>query len=199
MEFAAGKVICDQDGKRRPLIVSSGLVKEEVLTEDGQEVILRFHVPGDVFGLPGEQTRLVALASTVLQPIDLTSESMRVLTGIRLRETQARLIDALSVGRPVGDTLAVMLISLANRLRNNLIPIREYDLAAALGTTIYTISRLANHWRRIGAIEIVRHTRDNRARDGAQIKFMKILDREKLLTAHVPASHPKEACTTTVQ
>ncbi|MDE3112602.1 MAG: Crp/Fnr family transcriptional regulator [Chloroflexota bacterium] len=156
-------------------VLLSGRVKVSQTTPEGQETVMRFIAPGELFGcvpLIGEDAypgtaRAVELAEvlawdaaatrTLLEKYPKLVLSVLHTIGGRLREFQERLVEA-STER-VERRLARALVRLAHQAGRRTeqgvrieLPITRAELAQMTGTTVYTVSRLLAEWQRSGIV-----------------------------------------------
>ncbi|MFN8484789.1 MAG: Crp/Fnr family transcriptional regulator [Anaerolineae bacterium] len=157
-------------------VLVSGHAKLTQITADGDELLLRYLLPGDAFGLVAVLRRTTypinvkavddcqALAwdrQTLLALMErypaLSLNATRVL-GERMRELQERLQDLTT--KHVEGRLAQTLQRLARQLGEPVaggilinIPLPREDLAEMTGSTTFTVSRIISRWEHEGIIE----------------------------------------------
>lgn len=156
-------------------VLQSGRVKVSRTTPQGQETVMRFIAPGELFGcvpLIGEDVypgtaRAVEPAEvlawdagatrTLLERYPKLVVNVLRLIGGRLREFQDRLVEA-STER-VERRLARALVRLAHQAGTRTaegiridLPITRSELAQMTGTTVYSVSRLLAEWQRAGIV-----------------------------------------------
>lgn len=151
---------------REFFLLLSGLVRLSQLTEQGDEILVRFVAPGEVFGylalVSGERYsvmaqviqpgRLVAWSqTTMLQLLQANPQAAANLIKIALRDVassydRTRRLIADPVRRRVLWALAelVRTIGVPNPQRAVVLDIGQRELAELAGTTIYTVSRTLN-------------------------------------------------------
>jgi CRP/FNR family transcriptional regulator len=158
--------------------VRSGSLKTYLPTDDGDEQILGFHLPGEILGLDAMENdehtcAAVALETTTVcaMPfnsfIDLCGElpglnkEMRQLIG---HELATEHIQLLMLGkRSAEERLAAFLLSLANRMRARGYSDRDFNLSMSrhdignyLGLAVETVSRLFTHFQDQGLLTVDR-------------------------------------------
>lgn len=163
------------DGNVRAHLCLSGWVRISQTGADGDELVLRFIMPGDIFGTvalftdshyPADARAITDVVEASWTPADLlqamqTSPEIAINTiriiGDRLQQTQIRLRHA--VAHSAGQRIAQTLLALgqqsgmaANPRWQIPFPLRRKDIADLAGTTIYTASRTLNGWRKRGII-----------------------------------------------
>jgi CRP/FNR family transcriptional regulator len=156
--------------------VRSGAVKSYRLTTDGEEQIVGFHLPGEIFGLDGlGQSRhgsaAVALESAAVCeiPFARVSELAGQLPGVQshllqlmsreISEDQHLLI--LLSKRTAEERLASFLVGLSSRFRRRKLsptrfrlPMSRADIGNYLGLVIETVSRVLTRLQRQGIIRL---------------------------------------------
>ncbi len=157
--------------------IKSGAFKSVVTTEDGEEQIVGFHMPGELVGFDGVESvhncTVVSLdRSTVCElPLrDLEALSRKVeglqrevYTVMRREISQEQAMLLLLARRTAESRLASFLLSLSHRLgsrgfsRNefNLVMSR-HDIANYLGLAAETVSRLITRFQESGIVEVNR-------------------------------------------
>jgi CRP-like cAMP-binding protein len=174
--FESGEVLFRQgDEARGFMVLVEGRVKVAQTTADGRETLVRFIMPGELFGcvpLLG-QDRYPGTAQAVERASVLTWDSaatnallqhhpafatsaLRVVGG-RLREFQDRLQEA-STER-VERRLARAVLRLAHQAGRRTeegvlidLPLSRAELADMTGTTLYSVSRILAEWQRRGVV-----------------------------------------------
>lgn len=159
----------------RLFLIKTGSVDYYVITEKGQEILLRRLSPGNVFGVAAflsEPTGYLGTARTVRESTILIWEH-RVIQQLaqrypRLTENALRTALrylALYAKRHIGlvsniaqERLACALSSLGSRTGHALpngveVDIKNEDLASLADVSIFTASRLLKDWERKGAVE----------------------------------------------
>jgi CRP-like cAMP-binding protein len=156
-------------------LLLDGSIKLTQVTLDGQEIILRYAAPGEVFGLIAvltgqtypvsafvvnesqiwvwQQSDMQALIS---QMPNMALNALQILSG-RVKEFQDR-IRELSTER-VERRIARAVLRLAHHIGKKVpqgiyldLPISRQDLAEMTGTTLFTVSRTLSKWENMGLI-----------------------------------------------
>lgn len=175
-KFKASETIIRAEGKATHMImVRKGFVDFFVLTEKGQDVLVRRFVPGDVFGIASllhEPLGYLGTA-TAVSDVEVLAWDQRDAARIahaypRFSQNAFRLalryiaIYAHRHTSLVFDTaqerLAYALTSTASRAGATLptgveISIRNQDLASLADVSLFTACRLMKKWERAGAVE----------------------------------------------
>ena len=157
--------------------VKSGALKSVVTTEDGEEQIVGFHLPGELVGFDGmesvynctvsslDRTSVCELPLKDLEQLTHKVPSLHsaICTVMRreINEEQAMLL--LLARRTAESRLASFLVSLSKRLGSrgfsktefNLVMSR-HDIANYLGLAAETVSRLISKFQEAGILEVNR-------------------------------------------
>jgi len=153
----------------------SGCVRITQAGSDGEEILVRFIGPGEIFGCvpvltdglyPADATAIVDAVELSWDPADLLALMQRhsqvaitmvAIVGRRLGEAQERLreLATQSADRRVARTL-LRLLDQAGRSGGEGIriafPLRRKDVADIAGTTLHTASRILAEWERRGLL-----------------------------------------------
>jgi CRP/FNR family transcriptional regulator, nitrogen oxide reductase regulator len=157
-------------------VLLHGHVRASKTTPMGEQVVVRYVVPGETFGVapaiglrhypatatavddsvalawpsatwPRLVSRFPALATNTLQTV-----------GNRLQETHARVVEMST--QQVEQRVANALLRLAKQAGHKVehgveidFPISRQDLAQMTGTTLYTVSRILSGWEQCGLVE----------------------------------------------
>ncbi len=157
--------------------IKSGALKSVVTTEDGEEQIVGFHMPGELVGFDGVESTYTCTVVSLdrssvcelpLKDIETLAQQVpglhREVCSIMRREiSQEQSMLLLLARRTAESRLASFLVSLAGRLgsrgfsRNefNLVMSR-HDIANYLGLAAETVSRLISKFQELGIIEVDR-------------------------------------------
>ena len=159
-------------------VVSTGSVKSYMLMENGEEQVLSFHLPGDVFGLDamGSNNHIsstVALEQTTICKIPLAGLQNRVLGQGFLSMISENLLrdhnQMLMLARKDAESrLASFLITMSRRIEKYGYQNKDYsideikltmtrqDIANYLGVAIETVSRVLRRFQDSGMLEVSR-------------------------------------------
>jgi CRP/FNR family transcriptional regulator, nitrogen oxide reductase regulator len=157
-------------------VLVDGRLKVTQVTAEGQQIVVRFIGPGEMFGCvavfggrhyPGtatavENCRMIGFTKGAMQHLMERHPRLAMNTlgtvGVRLQETQTRLRE-LSTER-VERRIAHALIRLAERAGRPVasgikfdFPISRQDVAEMSGTTLHTVSRTLSAWEEQGIVE----------------------------------------------
>lgn len=174
--YPAGQPVFAQGGDAREFyVLLKGKLKVTQVTEDGQQVIIRIVVPGDLFGIaralqrvdyPGTATAAVQSVvmawpmsywdTFVASDASLAVSAMQTV-GQRLQESHARIREMATqeVERRVAHTV-LRLVEQSGQpepagIRIDF-PISKQDLAEMAGTTLHTVSRIMSGWQERGIV-----------------------------------------------
>jgi CRP/FNR family transcriptional regulator, anaerobic regulatory protein len=177
------------DGFESVFAVRSGAVKTYVLSEEGEEQVTGFYMPGEIVGMDGISTahhmssaKALETASVCEIPFQRLEElSSKIPTlqhhffSLMSREIQAdRELHMLLSKKSADDRIASLLLSLAARQQRRglssqriRLPMSRYDIANYLGLAVETVSRIFTRFQQQGMLAV----------EGREIE---ILDREAL-------------------
>jgi len=166
------------DDAKAIYVVSKGSIKSYMLTENGEEQVLNFYMPGDVFGLEamGSNNHIsstIALEDTTICKIPLDGMQDRVLgqgflniiSNNLLRNHNQMLILA---RKDAEGRLASFLIDMSKRIEKYdymsknysidevKVPMTRQDIANYLGLAIETVSRVLRRFQDGGILEVSR-------------------------------------------
>lgn len=153
----------------------SGCVRITQAGSDGEEILVRFIGPGEIFGCvpvltdglyPADATAIVDAIELNWDPSDLLALMQRhsqvaitmvAIVGRRLGEAQERLreLATQSADRRVARTLLRLLDQAGRRGGEGIriaFPLRRKDVADIAGTTLHTASRILAEWERRGLL-----------------------------------------------
>ena len=156
--------------------VRSGAVKSYVLSEEGEEQVTGFYLPGEIVGMDGISTahhmssaKALETASVCEIPFARLEElSSRIPSlqhhffSLMSREIQAdRELHMLLGKKSADDRIAALLISLANRQQRRglssqriRLPMSRYDIANYLGLAVETVSRIFTRFQQQGLLAV---------------------------------------------
>jgi CRP/FNR family transcriptional regulator len=166
------------DDAKAIYVVSSGSVKSYILMENGEEQVLNFHMPGDVFGLDsmGSNTHIfstVALETTTICKIPLAGLQDRVLGQDFLNIISDNLLrdhnQMLMLARKDAEgRLASFLVDMSKRIEKYgyqkedfsvdviKLTMTRQDISNYLGLAIETVSRVLRRFQDSGLLEVSR-------------------------------------------
>ena len=154
--------------------VRSGAVKTYSLSEEGEEQVTGFYLPGEILGMDG-----ISRARHMSSAKALESASVCEIPFSRLEELSARIptlqhhffqlmskeiqsdheLHLLLGKKSAEDRVAALLISLADRHRNRglspdrfRLPMSRYDIANYLGLAVETVSRIFTRFQQQGLV-----------------------------------------------
>jgi len=174
--FAKGKhIFRGEDVANDLYIVSSGSVKSYILMEDGEEQMLNFYMPGDIFGLDSMASNrhvssTIALEDTTICKLPLSGLKNRVIGREFFNIVSEWLLHdhnlMLMLARKDADgRLASFLVDLLRRIEKHGEPVdmirltmTRQDIANYLGLAIETVSRALRRFQDSGTLEITRRS-----------------------------------------
>ncbi|GJL82270.1 MAG: electron transport regulator A [marine bacterium B5-7] len=157
--------------------VKSGALKSVVTTEDGEEQIVGFHMPGELIGFDGvdavhnctvvclERSSVCELPLNDLEELsrEVPSLHREVYTVMRREISQEQSMLLLLARRTAESRLATFLISLSSRLGSRgfsesefNLSMSRHDIANYLGLAAETISRLISKFQENGILAVNR-------------------------------------------
>ncbi len=155
--------------------VTGGSLMSYQLLEGGDEQVLGFHFPGELFGLDGLRAKRYGYTVRALEPslvCELRFEDLNIL-GDRYPAFQEQLIELMSgqilhvqrqtllASRQSSDErLAAFLLNIAERLAKRGFPAKEFrlpmsrqDISSYLGLAVETVSRLFRRFQEQGLLK----------------------------------------------
>lgn len=179
-KMANGERAFEQDAEAEAFyVLSVGRLKVTQVTAEGQEVIVRYIGPKEMFGCvavcggltyPATATAVVdswALGWTRANIANLAESypqvalnAMRTMGG-RLKDTQARLREMHTerVERRIAHGIARLVAQAGRRTEGGILidfPVSRQDIAELSGTTLHTVSRTLTAWQERGIVELGR-------------------------------------------
>jgi len=154
-------------------IVHSGSVRTYVITDEGEEQVLGFYLPGDVLGLDGigldrHVTSAIALETTSICKLSLSKlhvpqadhQFLNLMSCQLAREHNLVLMLA---SKDANGKMASFILDLSKRYEQHgfsshlfNLTMRRTDIASYLGLTIETVSRTLKKFQEKGVLEIDR-------------------------------------------
>jgi CRP-like cAMP-binding protein len=156
-------------------VLLDGRLKVVQTTQEGQQIVIRFVNPGELFGIAAAVGRddypatAIAAADSVALAWDqsywpvlvsrhpgVASNTLRTV-GSRLREqhTRVREISTQRVERRIAHALLRLVRQAGTKIERGIeiaFPITRQDLAEMTGTTLFTVSRVMSAWDQSGVI-----------------------------------------------
>jgi CRP/FNR family transcriptional regulator, nitrogen oxide reductase regulator len=177
IRFAKGAMVFEQ-GAQADLffLLVHGRVRAYRLTPDGQQIVLRFVGPGELFGIamaigsPTYPANAVAVVESVaiVWPVSawkalaarfpaLALSTMQTMGG-RLQEAHTRMTEMATeeVARRVAHTLLRLAQQAGRKTKEGVLidfPISRQDIAEMSSTTLHTVSRIMSAWEQEGLVE----------------------------------------------
>ncbi|RLV58186.1 fumarate/nitrate reduction transcriptional regulator Fnr [Parashewanella curva] len=156
--------------------IRSGTIKSFTITEQGEEQITGFHLPGDVIGFDGinqnqHQSFAQALETSMVCEIPYTTLDDLTAKMPKLRQQILKLMSSeimndqdmilLLSKKSADEKLAAFISTLANRFGSRGFSQKEFrltmtrtDIGNYLGLTVETISRILGRFQKSGLIEV---------------------------------------------
>jgi CRP/FNR family transcriptional regulator, nitrogen oxide reductase regulator len=175
--FAKGALVFEQGAPADSFfLLLNGRVRAYRLTPDGQQIVVRFVGPGDMFGIAQAigAAAYPANASAVVDSVvivwpaaawqrlvtrfpGLALNTMHTLGG-RLQEANQRLTEAATkeVKSRVAHTLLRLVQQAGRKTEAGVLidfPITRQDIAEMSNTTLHTVSRIMSAWEQEGLVE----------------------------------------------
>jgi CRP-like cAMP-binding protein len=163
------------DPARRFCVLVKGKVKLTQLTEDGQQIILRYVSPGEAFAIIAVLSKIpYPVTATAVNPVSLLTwedkemldlmqkhpqlaiNSLSILAK-RIQEFQDRFREIATerVERRIARALLRLASQTGRKLEHGIlidITLTRQDLAEMTGTTLYTVSRTLSQWEKDGLV-----------------------------------------------
>ena len=166
-------IFLQDDPEEQVILLLSGSVKTTQSGQNGTEVILRLHGPGDLIGATGldsrslnrstaaalSPSRVFIWAPTVferlLQRFPMLRHNVARMLGDHLRELEERFREISTENVPL--RLGHEIVRLANRIGERVndavrISLSCEELAQLTGTCLFTVSRHLSHWKQEGIV-----------------------------------------------
>jgi CRP-like cAMP-binding protein len=163
------------DPARRFCVLVTGKVKLTQLTEDGQQIILRYVSPGEAFAVIAVLSKIpYPVTATAVNQVSLLSwEDQKMLElmhqypqlainslsilATRIQEFQDRFREIATerVERRIARALLRLASQTGRKLEHGIlidISLTRQDLAEMTGTTLYTVSRTLSQWEKDGLV-----------------------------------------------
>jgi CRP-like cAMP-binding protein len=170
-----GEVFAQGGEARSFFVLLDGYVRATKTTAEGNEIVVRYVSPGEIFGVAAAigldhypATAVAAVDATILSwpsaqwPIlarkypELATNALRAV-GSRLQDAHARVIELTS--EEVERRIARTLLRLADQAGRNVeqgieieFPLRRQDVAQLTGTTLHSVSRVLSAWEQKGLV-----------------------------------------------
>ncbi|HMA14476.1 MAG: Crp/Fnr family transcriptional regulator [Bacteroidota bacterium] len=160
-------------------VLAVGRLKVSQLTADGQEVIIRYIGPKEMFGCiavcggltyPGTATAVIdswalgwtrhAIGQLAQDYPQIALNAMRTMGG-RMKDTHTRLREMQTerVERRIAHAIARLVAQAGRRVESGILidfPVSRQDIAEMTGTTLHTVSRTLSAWQERGVVELGR-------------------------------------------
>lgn len=177
LRFPKGTTVFAQDEDARSFFVLlHGHLRVSKLTPHGEQVVVRYVAPGEVFGIAQAigLTRYPATALAVVDSIALIwpsaawprliathpglSANTLQTVGQRLQEAQTRVVEMSTeqVERRIAHVLLRLSRQAGRKVENGIqidFPISRQDIAEMTGATLHTVSRILSAWETQGYVE----------------------------------------------
>jgi len=177
LRYAKGSNVFEQDAPATSFfILLDGHLRVAKLTPAGQQVVVRFVAPGEIFGVAKAigRTTYPATATAVVDSVALVWPSAawpRLIeknpalaanalqtVGSRLQEAHTRVVEMSTeqVERRVAHALLRLAKQAGRKVEEGVridFPISRQDVAEMTGTTLHTVSRILSAWEAQGWVE----------------------------------------------
>jgi CRP/FNR family transcriptional regulator, nitrogen oxide reductase regulator len=179
-KISAGDHAFEQDQEADAFyVLSVGRLKVTQVTPEGQEIIVRYIGPKEMFGCvavcgglkyPGTATAVMDswalgwtrgnIAELAQSYPQIALNAMRTMGG-RLQDIQARLREMQTerVERRIAHGIARLVAQAGRRVEGGILidfPVSRQDIAEMTGTTLHTVSRTLSAWQDLGVVELGR-------------------------------------------
>ncbi|AOG04035.1 Crp/Fnr family transcriptional regulator [Bosea sp. RAC05] len=177
LRYPKGSTVFEQGGAADSFFVLlHGHLQVVKLTPAGQQVVIRYVVPGEMFGIAVQMGRrsYPATAQAIMDSLALVwpssawptlvarypalAESALHIVGTRLDEAHVRVVELATeeVERRVAHALLRLLKQAGRKVDDGIevaFPITREDVAQMTGTTLHTVSRILSAWEARGLVE----------------------------------------------
>lgn len=177
LRYPKGTTVFEQGGAADSFFVLlHGHLQVVKLTPAGQQVVIRYVVPGEMFGIAVQMGRqsYPATAQAVMDSLALVwpssawptlvarcpvlAESALHIVGTRLDEAHVQVVELATeeVERRVAHALLRLLKQAGRKVDDGIevaFPITREDVAQMTGTTLHTVSRILSAWEARGLVE----------------------------------------------
>ncbi len=179
--YPKGASIFEQDAQAHSFFVLlHGHLRVVRLTPNGQQVVVRFVVPGEIFGIAAAMGRTTypATATAVVDSValqwpsavwpdliakhpSLAANTLQTMGG-RLQDAHTRVVEMSTeqVERRVAHALLRLAKQAGRKVEDGVqidFPISRQDVAEMTGTTLHTVSRILSGWEDQGWVDGGRH------------------------------------------
>jgi CRP-like cAMP-binding protein len=176
LRFPKNAAVFDQGQEARWFyLLLNGRVRAQKLTPSGEQIVMRFIAPGEIFGVamaigydayPATAVAIVdsvalawpngVWARLLAQHPSLGVHTMRTL-GTRLQESQTRLMEMSTqeVERRIAHILLRLLDQGGRKTNDGILidfPLLRKDIAQMVGATLHTVSRIMSAWESRGLV-----------------------------------------------
>ena len=177
VRFQKGATVFEQDREADSFFVLlHGNLQVVKLTPAGQQVVIRYVVPGEMFGIAVQMGRATypATATAVVDSVSLVwpstawpglvsnfpslAASTLQTIGSRLNDAHVRVVEMSTeeVERRIAHALLRLVKQAGKKVERGLeidFPITRQDVAEMTGTTLHTVSRILSAWEDQGLVE----------------------------------------------
>lgn len=175
--YSRTEFVCRQgDPVDAVYMVATGQVRLTQLEADGQEVVIRFIGPGDIFGavaafkvaqfpVSGEAVEASEIMAwdrptmtALVQRYPRLGQNLMSILSERIQEMRQRIgnLQTQRVERRIARTLLRLAQQAGQRTATGVLinlPLSRQDLAEMTGTTLYTVSRVLSQWEADGIVK----------------------------------------------
>ncbi|MEJ2431736.1 MAG: Crp/Fnr family transcriptional regulator, partial [Pseudolabrys sp.] len=177
VHYAKNSVVFAQDGEADSFFVLlHGHVRAAKTTAEGQQVVVRYVSPGELFGVamaiglaryPATATAVddsvvlawpAAVWPRLVEKYPALATNALQTVGSRLQETHTRVVEMSTeqVERRVAHALLRLMRQAGRKVEEGVeidFPITRQDIAEMTGTTLHTVSRILSAWETQGLVE----------------------------------------------
>jgi len=160
-------------------VLLNGRLKVVKVTPDGQQVVIRFVVPGDIYGIakalnrqdyPATATALVdsvtlawdmAIWDDFMERHPTFARNVMQMMGQRIQEAHARVkeMSTEEVARRIAHAILRLVDQSGRQIKDGVLvdfPITHQDIAQVSGTTLHSVSRVLSAWEGAGLVTVAR-------------------------------------------
>lgn len=177
VRYPKGDAVFEQGGQADSFFVLlDGNLQVVKLTPAGQQVVIRYVVPGELFGIAVQMGRphYPATATAVVDSVALVwpssswpsilsrcpalADSALRIVGARLDDAHVRVVEMSTeeVERRIAHALLRLVKQAGRKVEDGIqiaFPITREDVAQMTGTTLHTVSRILSGWEARGLVE----------------------------------------------
>lgn len=180
LRIPTGSAVFKQGGTAKAFyVLLNGRLKVVKVTPDGQQVVMRFVVPGDIYGIakalnrqdyPATATALVdsvtlawdmAIWDDFMQRHPTFARNVMQMMGQRIQEAHTRLKEMATedVEHRVAHAVLRLVSQSGRKVQEGVLvdfPVTRQEIAEVSGTTLHSVSRVLSAWENAGLVLVGR-------------------------------------------